>query len=235
MTVTSSSGILRIGSAFPDPPFEFVQQGQPAGFDIALMDALCAKLGLTPEFVQFAGADFNDIFLGLEHGFWDCVASGATITPDRQQKADFCDPYLVSGQSLVTSVSRLPAIHSIDDLAGLVIGVQDGNTSEPVALRLKAEGRVADVRIYPYHGIDDMLDDVESGRIAAAMKLAPVMRWLLKDRPSLAVVQEGITVEKLAISVRSGNGQLLQSLNRAQAALAADGTLPGLVKQWIGS
>lgn len=47
----------------------------------------------------------------------------------------------------------------------------------PVALQLKADGRVADVRVYAYRDIGTMLDDLDAGRIAAVMKLAPVMRW----------------------------------------------------------
>ena len=51
--------------------------------------------------------------------------------------------------------------------------------------RLLAEGRVAQVRRYPYHAIATMLDDLEAGRIGAVMKLAPVLGWLTRDRPGL--------------------------------------------------
>jgi ABC-type amino acid transport substrate-binding protein len=60
--------------------------------------------------------------------------------------ADFCPPYAVSGQSLVADVSRHPNVHGIGDLKGLVIGVQEGNTSQPVADKLVAEHRAARVR-----------------------------------------------------------------------------------------
>ena len=235
MADTRIDGVLRIGTAFPDPPFDLMDQDEANGFDIALMRAVAARLKLEPEFVPFTGADFNDIFAGLDDGSWDCVASGATITPERQARADFAEPYIVSGQSLVAAPGRHPALRSLDDLAGLVIGVQKGNTSEPVAERLKHEGRVADVRLYPYHGIGDMLGDVEAGRIAAAMKLEPVMRWLIRSRPALRIVQAGITEERLAVSVRRGNAGLLQAIDQAQAALKADGTLAALLARWVPS
>ena len=234
MTIaTIDPGILQVGSANPDPPFELMCDGKPAGFDIEFMKAICAELGLTWQACGYTGADFEGIFDGLDDGSWDCVASGVTITPGRQAKADFCAPYLVSGQSLVVNIQRTPEIRSVSDLKGKLIGVQRGNTSEPVVERLKAEGKIADVRIYPYGGIAAMLDDLEAGRIQSVMKLAPVMYWLTRDRPSLRVVEEGITVERIAISVRCGNTQLRQALDAAQARLAASGMLAKLVKARI--
>jgi polar amino acid transport system substrate-binding protein len=233
MVQTITPGVLAVGAAIPDPPFELLQDGAPAGIDIALMRAICADLGLEWRLVRYGGADFEGIFGGLADGSFDCIASGTTITAGRQAKADFCRPYLVSGQSLVCNVARTPAIRSIGDLAGSVIAVQRGNTSQPVAERLKAEGKVAEVRIYPYDAIGSMLDDLEAGRIAAIMKLAPVMHWLTRDRPDLRVVEEGITTETLAVSVRRGNDALRQALDAAQARLAAQGVLDRLLATWV--
>ena len=129
------------------------------------MQAICADLGLEWRLVHYTGRDFNGIFDGLANGSWDCVASGATITPERQAVAQFCAPYIESGQSLVCNIKKSPNVHSVDDLYRIIIGVQHGNTSEPVAHHLKAQGRVADVRTYAYHDIGVMLDDLEAGTI----------------------------------------------------------------------
>jgi polar amino acid transport system substrate-binding protein len=230
---TITPGVLRVGSALPDPPFEFVDHGRDCGFDIELMQAIAADLGLTWQLVQYQGADFNDIFDGLGDGRMDCIASGTTVTPGRERKALFCTPYLQSGQSLVCNVEATPHLHSIGDLRGLVLAVQEGNTSQPVAQRLKAEGRVGDVRVYAYHDMARMLDDLDAGRIAAIMKLAPVMHWFTKDSPHLRVVQEGITQEDIAISTGLANEKLRQAIDAAQARLHGNGTLPRLIKKWL--
>jgi ABC-type amino acid transport substrate-binding protein len=197
------------------------------------MQAICADLGLQWRLAPYSGGDFNGIFDGLANGSWDCVASGATITPHREAVATFCAPYLESGQSLVCDTGRTPDVRSIDDLRGMVLGVQQGNTSEPVAQRLKSEGRVAEVRIYAYHDIGLMLDDVEAGKISAVMKLAPVMRWLIRNRPALRLVQEGITKEKLGVAVRLGNETLREAINAAQGRLRACGVLGHLTRKWL--
>jgi polar amino acid transport system substrate-binding protein len=226
---------LKVGAALPDPPFEFIGPAGPAGFDIMLMQRIAAKLGRTWELVRYTGADFNGIFAGLDAGAYDCVASGTTITPAREKVADFCAPYAVSGQSLVVDAARHPRLHGIDDLAGLIIGVQHGNTSEPVAERLVAEHRAARVRVYAYHEIETALDDLSTGGCDAFMKLAPVTAWFVRDRPKLKVVQVGITTERLGICVRKGNAELRTAIDKAQAELAADGTLAALVAEWLGA
>jgi ABC-type amino acid transport substrate-binding protein len=228
-------GVLSVGSAMPDPPFEFTDRGQPAGFDIELMKAIAVELGLEWRLDHYGGADFNGIFDGLATKTFDCIASGTTITPERQRVAMFCDPYVQSGQSLVCNVEATPRVRSIDDLRGLVLGVQEGNTSEPVAHRLKAEGRIADIRTYAYHDIGKMLDDLAAGRIGGVMKLAPVMHWLIKDRPRLRVVQERITDEKLAIAVGLHNIDLCRQIDDAQTRLRNSGMLGRLSAKWLGA
>jgi len=225
---------LKVGAALPDPPFEFMSKDGPAGFDIALMQRIAEKLGREWQLVPYKGADFNGIFAGLDSGAYDCIASGTTITPQRQRIADFCAPYVVSGQSLVVDPSRHPNVHGIADLKGLVIGVQQGNTSQPVADKLVAEHGAARVRVYAYDEIEKALDDLSTGGCDAFMKLAPVTEWFARDRPKLAVVETGITRERLGICVRKGNTALSDAIDKAQASMMADGTLPALIRQWLG-
>jgi polar amino acid transport system substrate-binding protein len=89
--------------------------------------------------------------------------------------------------------------------------------------------------VYAYHEIEKALDDLSAGGCDAFMKLAPVTAWLVRDRPKLKVVQVGITTERLGICVRKGDTALRAAIDKAQAELAADGTLPALVKKWLGA
>ena len=194
---------LRVGAAFPDPPFN----GMPddGGLDIDLMTEIAEKLGMGVEFVPYDGADFNGIFDALNSGAFDCVAAGTTVTPEREKKAAFAPPYLISGQSLAVDTSRLPDVRSVDDLEGLTIGVQQGNTSRPIAEKLVADGKAAGVRVYDYGGIRTALDDLTTGGCDAFMKLAPVLTELVKPIADVEVVQRGISTENIAIAVGVGD------------------------------
>jgi polar amino acid transport system substrate-binding protein len=223
---------LRVGAAFPDPPFN----GMPGdgGLDIDLMTAIAKALGARVEFVPYHGVDFNGIFDGLGSAY-DCVTAGTTVTTERETKAQFVPPYLISGQSLAVDITRLPNVTSIDDLAGLTIGVQQGNTSQPIADRLVAEGIAAQVRVYDYGTIRTALTDLTTGGCDAFMKLAPVLTELVRPISGVEVVQRGITVENIAIAVPLDDQALLSRISVAQAELEDDGTLPQIRQRWLGS
>ena len=55
MGLTLQPGTLIVASAFPE-------NGSATGFDIELMRAICAQLGLTLQPVPYSGDDFNGIF-----------------------------------------------------------------------------------------------------------------------------------------------------------------------------
>ena len=224
---------LRVGAAFPDPPFN----GMPddGGLDIDLMAEIASVLGMSVEFVPHGGADFNGIFDALNSGTFDCVAAGTAVTPEREKKAAFAPPYLISGQSLAVDTRRLPSVRSIDDLEGLTIGVQQGNTSGPTADKLVAEGKAARVRVYDYGEIRTALADLTTGGCDVFMKLAPVLTELVKPIAGVEVVQRGISTENIAIAVGLEDQRLLARITVAQEELERNGTLQQIRRKWLGN
>jgi polar amino acid transport system substrate-binding protein len=231
--LTLEPGVLRVGSAFPDPPFEVTIDGKETGFDIELMRLICDELGLALHPVEYSGDDFNGIFDGLDDGSYDAVISGTTITPEREQVALFSDPYLEFDQGLVVNVARDPQIKTIDDLHGRVVGIQVGNTSDFVARKLLAEGAIGDIKYYPYHGILTALDDLSAGNIGALIKLFPVVSWLVKERRELAVVQQIPTHEKLGIAFAKTNAGLCAAVNKSLASIKERGRFDALRRKWL--
>jgi polar amino acid transport system substrate-binding protein len=230
---TIEAGTLLVASAFPDPPFEVTQDGVDTGFDAELMRAVCGHIGLRWQLTKYEDDDFNGIFDGLRTRSYDAVASGTTITPEREKVALFSEPYLESGQSLVVNTRLTPHITSTDDLTDQVVAIQTGNTSDIVARELEADGKLAGIRYYPYRGILDALDDLEAGRVGGVMKLLPVATWLVKDRPDLDVVQEIPTHERLGIAFAPDNRGLRDAVNAALRTLRESGALARLERRWL--
>jgi polar amino acid transport system substrate-binding protein len=233
MGLTLTPGTLAVASAYPDPPFDLIENGSASGFDIELMRAVCAQLGLALQPVHYSGDDFNGIFDGLAKGSYDAVISGTTITPERAAIALFSQPYLEFNQGVAVNRRLTPNVASLGDLRGLTAGIQSGNTSDFVAKRLSAEGTIAGIKYYPYHGITTALDDLEAGSIGLVIKLFPVISWLVKDRSQLSVPLEVATHEKLGIAFAKQNEPLCEAVNRALAALRGSGEFARLQARWF--
>jgi polar amino acid transport system substrate-binding protein len=233
MTPTLNPGTLIVASAYPDPPFDVVENGAESGFDIELMRAICRQLGVTLRPVRYAGDDFNGIFDGLASRSYDAVISGTTITPERSARVRFSQAYLEFNQGVAVNRRLTPSVASVANLRGLTAGIQSGNTSDYVARRLQAEGAIAGIKYYPYHGIAAALDDLEAGRIGLVIKLFPVISWLVKERPQLAVVLQVPTHEKLGIAFAKDNEGLCDAVDRALAAVRANGEFARLEARWF--
>jgi ABC-type amino acid transport substrate-binding protein len=228
--LTITPGVLKVASAFPDPPFEVEPD---TGFDAELMQRICAELGLRWELAKFAGQDFNGIFdgLGRDH---DAVISGTTVTPARQRVALFAPPYAVFDQGVAVSTARHPGIRSVAGLKGLTVGIQRGNTSDIVARKLLAEGAIAGIQYYPYAAIRTALNDLAGGAIGAVIKLHPVLSELVKGHAGLAVVCDVPTHEEIAIAVAPGNTALRDAIATAQAKIMADPWFGATRAKWFG-
>jgi len=103
MPLTLTPGTLIVASAYPDPPFDIIENGAASGFDIELMRAICAQLGLALRPVPYTGADFNGIFDGLAKRTCDAVISGTTITPERAAIVRFSEAYLEFNQGVAVT------------------------------------------------------------------------------------------------------------------------------------
>ena len=100
MALTLKPGSLVVASAYPDPPFDVIENGSASGFDIELMRAVSVQLGVALEPMRYSGENFNGIFDGLAKRSYDAVISGTTITPDRSAIVLFSQPYLEFNQGV---------------------------------------------------------------------------------------------------------------------------------------
>ena len=223
---------LRVGAAFPDPPFN----GMPdnAGLDIDLMTEIAKALGATVEFMPYEGTDFNGIFDALELPPTTASPRARRSLPTARRRPRSSRPTSSPDSRSPSTPRRLPNVKSIDDLAGLTIGVQQGNTSQPIADRLVAEGKAARVRVYDYGSIRTALTDLTTGACDAFMKLAPVLTELVKPIAGVEVVQRGISVENIAIAVRARRPGATRPHHSRSGRARRHGTLQRIRGKWLG-
>jgi polar amino acid transport system substrate-binding protein len=235
MMRTLIPGTLTILSAYPDPPFDLMKDGIATGFDVELMRAVSGRLSLELRPLSYKGENFNDIFAGLVEGTCDAVISGTTITPERAAVVRFSRPYLQFNQGIAVNRGLTPHVSSTADLRGLTAGIQKGNTSDIVARHLLAQGDIAAISYYPYDGIGRALDDLEAGRIGLVIKLFPVIAWLTRERPELAIAMQIPTHERLGIAYAPERADLCDAVDATIESLRESGQFAKLQAAWPGT
>jgi ABC-type amino acid transport substrate-binding protein len=90
---TLEQGTLRIGTYFVNPPFEYVANNANIGFEVDLMREIAQKLGLKAAFVN---TKWETILNEMQHGRYDCIVGGITITPERQRTLAWSVSYLIT-------------------------------------------------------------------------------------------------------------------------------------------
>ena len=202
----------------PASPYSLAGANDPFGFDIDLATEVARRLGLEARIVPAHG----DPFAALEDRLTDVVMAGAPISVELETRVNLSQPYVRVLQALVVNGEARPDIRGLDDLAeGDQVAVAEDTTGqawavatlEPHALGLQPYDDVEAAAVALAAGrVDGLLVD-EADAIAAA-----------RARPSLLIVETVPTGAGLGIAVDPRNGTLLDAVNEALLAMAADGT-----------
>ena len=108
--------VVRMGTEGAYPPYNYIDDnGEVAGFERELGDELCARAGLTCEWVT---NDWDSIIPNLVSGNYDTIIAGMSITDERDEVIDFTQDYYPPTASVYVAASEGV------DLAGGVISAQ---------------------------------------------------------------------------------------------------------------
>jgi len=216
---------LRIGTDATYPPFEIVdtQSGEPMGFDIDIILAICDENGWTPEFIL---TPFDGIISGLKSNKYDCVISAMSITPQREVVVAFSDPYYHAGQVIAVPVAD-SVIKSVDDLRGRKVGVQLGTTGERFAKSLSG------VSVFSFDNIGAAFIDMENGQLDAVINDKPTTREYIKQRGNAKTVGKLLSEEYYGIAVRPIDAVLLERIDAALQTVQEDGRYDAIEARWF--
>lgn len=223
-------GKIIVASDLANPPFDYVDGNTPVGFEVDLMDAIAAKMGLTCEYLS--AMKFDAIIpLIKQGGKADVGVSNFTITDERKQEIDFSDPYVDSNQGVVVKADS--AKNDVDTLndASVKIACQSGTTGEAWAQENLPLAEIV--------SLDDPVQavtGVSTGLYDAAAADLPVMQYLCNQSfTDCTVCLEIPTGEQYGIVVSKDNPNLTAAINEALAELESDGTIAELEVKWFGA
>jgi len=217
---------LIMGTNASFPPFEFLADGgqgvigRYAGIDVSLVARIAEELGMD---VEIRDQEFAGLIFALENREIDFIAAAMTIRPDRQERVNFTVPYFDARQTVIV-LSDNTDINSIEDLEGMIVGVQFATTAE---LRLTDEDvniNFDEVRSYnqPAMGIMDLI----SGSIDAFVVDAPVARGFYSVHGGalrLFTDEEFFGPEQYGMAFHLEDTELLAQFNEVLTRLIAEG------------
>lgn len=223
-----ADGVLTVGTNAEFPPFEYVgDNGEPDGFDVALIKAIGEKLGVT---VEVENMEFDSLVSSIGNKI-DVAIAGMTVTDERKNSVDFSDAYYDAVQYVI--VPEGSEIATFDDLAGKAIGVQLGTTGDFIA-----SDDVEGATVSQYNKAVDAVNDLINGRVdCVIIDKNPALVFESKFAGQVKAIdgaQFNFEVENYAIALPKGDAMLEDQINKALGELKADGTFDKLVEEYIG-
>ncbi|HAS3568068.1 TPA: amino acid ABC transporter substrate-binding protein [Vibrio cholerae] len=220
---------VKVGMSGRYFPFTFVKQDELQGFEVDVWN----EIGKRNDYkVEFVTANFSGLFGLLETGRIDTISNQITITDARKAKYLFSDPYVIDGAQITVRKGN-DAIKGINDLAGKTVAVNLGSNFEQLLRSHDKDGKI-NIKTYDT-GIEH---DVALGR-ADAFVMDRLSALELIEKTGLPLQLAGSpfeTIENAWPFVNNEKGQLLQGeVNKALAAMRADGTLSKIAVKWFGT
>ena len=221
--VLAETETLRMGTEGAYAPFNSLNnKGELVGFDIDIGNALCAEMQVNCEWVT---ADWDGMIPALMSKKFDTIVASMSITDERKQKIDFTKKYYTSPVKFARPKGSTFDI-SEAGLKGKVIGVQGGTVTENF---VKGKfGKVADIKSYGQQ--DEANLDFVSGRVDLIAADSFVLYDFLGSEDGAFAEAVGPDFddpkylgEGIGIGIRKGEDSLKEKLNKAIAAIRANG------------
>jgi polar amino acid transport system substrate-binding protein len=220
----ASEGRLVVGTSATFKPFEFIDKGKPAGFDIDLITEIAQRLELEPD-IRTTGLE--TLLDGVADGTYDVGVAAITINDRGKSTVAFSEPYFVTNHAVVVAAD---GPQSLDDLAGGQVGVAVGSTSTAAARAALPK----QARLIEFPNADAAFAAVESGQILAAVVDYPTAAERVEaSNGQLTVLEELETDERYGIAIAPDDDALLESVNEQLAEIVADGTYEDIYGRWF--
>jgi polar amino acid transport system substrate-binding protein len=225
-----SSGKLIVGVNIPYAPNEFKDpSGKIVGFDVDLMNAIAATLGLTAEYRE---SDFAKIIPSIQGGTYNVGMSSFTDTKEREESVDFVT-YFSAG---ILWAQRPGSPVDPNNACGKRVAVQATTTEETEELPAKSKACTdagnPPIQIVPFDGQDAATNAVVLGQVDAMSADSPVTAYAIKQsNGKLEAAGEIFDAAPYGWPVQKGS-PLAESLKQALEHLIENGEYEKIATNW---
>ncbi len=221
-----AAGVIKIGTEGTYSPFTYHDKDNKlVGFDVEIGEAVAAKLGVKPEFVE---GKWDGLIAGLDVKRYDAVINQVGITEERKQKFAFSNPYIVSKVVLITK-SENEDIKTFADLKGK-------KAAQSLTSNYGKQATENGAELVATDGFDQSIQLVITGRADATLNDSLSFLDFKKQKPDapVKIAAEDANGQPSGIIVRQGDDDLVAAINTALDEIKADGTYQKISDKYFG-
>jgi polar amino acid transport system substrate-binding protein len=200
-------GTLRVGMDIFVPWAMKNKKGELVGFEIDVARRLAKDMGVKVEFVP---TRWSGIIPALLAGKFDLIIGGMSVTPKRNLKINFSQPYYFTSQGMLVNREKTKGFTEQDyNSPKVAIAARLGSTAALVAKK-----NFPRARLRLFDDEPSAVQEVRNGRVHAMIGSQPLPAHMADEAPDqLAVLDRQFMREPIAIGLRKGDVDALNFLN----------------------
>lgn len=209
---------IRMGTEGAYPPYNFIDDnGEVAGFEREVGDALCALAELTCEWVT---NEWDTIIPNLVSGNYDTIIAGMSITDERDEVIDFTQDYYPPTESAYAALSADIDVKGV--IAAQTSTIQSGYVAESGATLVE------------FATLDDTIAAVQNGEVDGVFADKDALAPFVAEQ-GFVWVGEGVPLGGgIGMGIRESDAELKAKFDAAIDSMKADGTLNALLVKYFG-
>ena len=207
------------------------------GFEAALIYALAEQMGYAKEDVVWTRTTFDEAYAPGQHD-WDLNIQQVSITEDRKKAVDFSPAYFRPMQSVIVKADgKYAKATTCADFADATFAVMVGTTAYDYVKDIIKGGSADGIDVF--NDDSDAVAAVTNGQADALVTDTPQAVYMVESEQ----LENGIVVgqipgtedpEGLGITLAK-DSPLTPFVADAMNAILDDGTVQGLIDQWLAS
>ena len=203
---------------FPNPknPDELI------GFEVDIVNELAKYMDRKPVYINNA---WDNLIPGLSRNLYDIAINGLEVTPEHEENVNFSIPYYKTFLQLAVR-KETEDIKELSDCKGKIVGTLKESYAQMVLEEL------GDVEIRTYIVEANTYEDLQNGRLDAALFDSPIAIYSAGFNPAIKFVGKPIGEITYAIAVAKPNKELLSEVNEALVYLRDSGKLREIYDRW---
>lgn len=225
------NGKLKIGVNGPFAPLFFMEGERYVGFDIDVLDEVCAILDVEPEYIEINWEDKDRL---LNTGKIDVLASGFSKTAERMKRYAMTDPILQNLQCVVVRKDE-KRYKTADDIKDCIVACQYGGSAESlITSKIKNGDRIA-LKLFP--SVFSAFLSLDKHDIDAVIGDFVVINYVFQKNKAknFKVLNFAFQNEYYVYAFRKKDIALTNAVNDVLKQMAEDGILEKITRKWFNS